>query len=270
MKNKTIILFSLLITFGCIQAFTLDASVVSITGKVEIQKNGQWVALKKGDKVSQNAVISTGFKSSAVLSFNNTVFTLSPLTRITLEELSETSDKESAQIYLDVGKVKSSVSKTQNKRINYSVRGPVATASVRGTIFTSSASGEFTCEQGGIDVHKTPKSKVGANKNTPSSSESPKDGETNAFTKPSDISPDSPATSIVLTPGQTVSFSENRNEIKTPQVKAIETTTVNATATQSLAAKESIATNSAAASNNEVIIDSSKKTGTVSVTISFQ
>lgn len=48
MKNKTIILFSLLITFGCIQAFTLDASVVSITGKVEIQKKWTMGSPKKG------------------------------------------------------------------------------------------------------------------------------------------------------------------------------------------------------------------------------
>ena len=131
-KIKALLLAAVFVVFGT-SAFAADATVTFVSGKVEVQRNGQWVALQKGDTVAKSETISTGFQSEAKIKILDSVMYLGPVTRITLEELSSTSKKDNVNVYLKTGAVRSQVKHVDNKRVNYQVHTAVAVASCRGT-----------------------------------------------------------------------------------------------------------------------------------------
>jgi len=131
-KIKALLLAVVFVVFGT-SAFAADATVTFVSGKVEVQRNGQWVALQKGDTVAKSETISTGFQSEAKIKILDSVMYLGPVTRITLEELSSTSKKDNVNVYLKTGAVRSQVKHVDNKRVNYQVHTAVAVASCRGT-----------------------------------------------------------------------------------------------------------------------------------------
>ena len=101
-KIKALLIAAVFTAIGA-SAFAADATVTFVSGKVEVQRGGKWVALQKGDTVSKNETISTGFQSEAKIKILESVMYLGPVTRITLEELSSTEDKiaYSRQFYND-------------------------------------------------------------------------------------------------------------------------------------------------------------------------
>jgi len=135
MKTKLIsagILFALVLG----GAYALDGQIVSVSGKVEAQNlNGAWIPLKAGDTLIAGTMISTGFKSEATVKLGASVLTIKPLTRMTLTQLLEKEDTVDTELYLEVGNVKAEVNSLNNKKNGFTVRSPVATASVRGTVF---------------------------------------------------------------------------------------------------------------------------------------
>ena len=131
-KLKTLLLAAVFVIFGT-SAFAADATVTFVSGKVEVQRNGQWVALQKGDTVAKSETISTGFQSEAKIKILDSVMYLGPVTRITLEELSSTEQKDNVNVYLKTGTARSQVKHIDNKRVNYQVHTAVAVASCRGT-----------------------------------------------------------------------------------------------------------------------------------------
>jgi len=136
MKRNGSILLSLIFLLGTSAAFALDGEVISVNGKVEsLAASGEWKAMKKGDPVTAGTVISTGFKSEATVKLGESILTIKPLTRMTLNELVEKEDIVNTDIYLEVGNVKAEVKSLNNKKNGFKVKSPVATASVRGTIF---------------------------------------------------------------------------------------------------------------------------------------
>lgn len=130
--------FICLTLFGSICAFSapFEATVVSAKGKTEVQRAGVWTALTIGNSVSRGDVIQTGFKSELIIKMKNSTVTVSPMTRITVEQLAEKKDKDETKLFLDTGSLRSNVKKTEDRRIGFTVRSPVATASVRGTEFS--------------------------------------------------------------------------------------------------------------------------------------
>ena len=92
-RFKGLFLASVLMIFGA-SAFAADATVTFVSGKVEVQRNGKWVALQKGDTVTKSETISTGFQSEAKIKMMDSVMYLGPVTRITLEELSTTGQQD--------------------------------------------------------------------------------------------------------------------------------------------------------------------------------
>lgn len=132
----------------CTTAFAVEATVISVTGKAELQDGGRWTALREGGKVEKGAVISTGFKSEAVIEFKGTRFTLGALTRITVQDLLEESDRDSASLFIDSGKISANVGGADGKRVGFKVRSPIATASVRGTEFSFAAGGMLSVAAG--------------------------------------------------------------------------------------------------------------------------
>ena len=116
-------------------ASNIQATVLSTKGKTEVMKGTSWTPLKIGSIIEKGDVIQTGFKSELILKIKNTTVTVSPLSRITIEQLASKGNKDETRLFLDTGSLKSDVKKTEDRRVGFTVRSPVATASVRGTIF---------------------------------------------------------------------------------------------------------------------------------------
>lgn len=116
-------------------ASNIQATVLSTKGKTEVMKGTSWTPLKIGSIIEKGDVIQTGFKSELILKIKNTTVTVSPLSRITIEQLASKGNKDETRLFLDTGSLKSDVKKTEDRRVGFTVRSTVATASVRGTIF---------------------------------------------------------------------------------------------------------------------------------------
>ena len=130
MKKIVKILVLLTVAF---YSFALDGIVMEVLGKVEKQVDNSWIALKKGDVLVPGDIVSTGFKSEAVISIGESVITVKALTRMTIEQLYEKNKNHVSSIYLDVGSVSADVKPVTNKRVGFTVKTPAVTASVRGT-----------------------------------------------------------------------------------------------------------------------------------------
>lgn len=137
--------------------FAADAKVTYIKGKVEVNRNGQWIALSIGDTIAQSETINTGFQSEARLNLNGSVLAVPALTRVTLETLSTSDTKDKVSLYVDTGSIRSKVTHTDNKKIDYTARTAVAVASVRGTDFVISAKGTVSCREGAVAVYSAKK-----------------------------------------------------------------------------------------------------------------
>lgn len=126
----------LLMVVSFLPLAALDGEVITVKGKVEFQDaQGVWKTLKAGDPLIPGTMISTAFKSEATVKLGASILTIKPLTRMTLTQLVEKSDTVDTELYLEVGNVKAEVNPLNNKKNGFTVKSPVATASVRGTVF---------------------------------------------------------------------------------------------------------------------------------------
>ena len=130
-KRFLCVLFILIITGSFL--FALEGKIVETIGKVEVQKAGEWVPAKAGDILAPGSVISTGFKSEAVLSIGKSTIKVKALTRLTIEQLYENNGNHASSVYLDVGSISADIKAAEDKRVGFTVKNPSATASVRGT-----------------------------------------------------------------------------------------------------------------------------------------
>lgn len=129
------ILFATIALFAAASLFAYDAEVLSVQGKAQYSSNGtSWTPIVEGTKISQGATIQTAFKSALKLKFKGSVVDLGPMTRIKLDELSETPAKDNAVVSMKIGTLTSNVKKVEDRRAGFTIKGPAATASVRGTI----------------------------------------------------------------------------------------------------------------------------------------
>ncbi len=150
-RFKSLILAAVFVIFGA-EAFAVDATVTFVSGKVEVQRGGKWVALQKGDSVAKSETISTGFQSEAKIKIMDSVMYLGPVTRITLEELSTANQTDNVNIYLKTGTARSQVKHVDNKHVNYQVHTAVAVASCRGTEWIIDDSNTVDCSEGVVSV----------------------------------------------------------------------------------------------------------------------
>lgn len=124
----------LILLFAAVSVFALNAKVLDVVGKVEVQNAaGGWDAVTPGTMLDPGAVLSTGFKSEAVLSIDETTLTVKALTRLTVEKLYEQEGNKSSSFYLDAGALSADVKSADNKKVSFTVKTPAVTASVRGT-----------------------------------------------------------------------------------------------------------------------------------------
>lgn len=114
----------------------LEAVVAETQGKVEVkQGGGDWAPAKVGDVLKDGALISTGFKSTATLKLGEDTLTVKPVTRLSLDELVKTAGGTRTKLFLTVGRVRAEVNPSKRQNVEFSIKSPTATASVRGTGF---------------------------------------------------------------------------------------------------------------------------------------
>lgn len=108
-----------------------------VSGTVELKEAGQtaFVPARVGDRVERNTIVSTGFRSTALIASGSAVITVRPLTRLSLAEIASAAGTETINVSLQTGRVRVNVNPPVGTRTTMSVRGPSATASVRGTEF---------------------------------------------------------------------------------------------------------------------------------------
>ncbi|MBQ1984488.1 MAG: FecR domain-containing protein [Spirochaetaceae bacterium] len=148
---KKLVLLFLISIFSISFSFaaSTDVAIVnSVVGKVEVQVNESWIQVKNGDILSSGSVISTGFKSSAVLYIGDSLIEVRALTRLTIEEIVEQNQNYNTTMFLDAGSIKADIKKSENKRVGFKVRTSVATASVRGTSGEIYSDGTLVCLSG--------------------------------------------------------------------------------------------------------------------------
>jgi hypothetical protein len=144
MMKKAVIL--LLIAGFAVPVFAqtkgkLQGTIREITGTVEIRRseNSGWTKAVAGMALDQHMSISTGFRSTAIIDLGGSAITVRPLTRIRVEELASSDNTENVALFIQAGRVRASVTPPPGSgKVDFRVRGPSATASVRGTEFDMS------------------------------------------------------------------------------------------------------------------------------------
>jgi hypothetical protein len=130
---------TLIITLFCLTAvlFAQSGVIRELTGEVSLKAAGSssFRAASAGDTVDANTIVSTGFKSTALIAVGSSIIAVRPLTRLSLSELQSTAGTETLNVNLQVGRVKVDVNPPAGTRADFTIRGPTATASVRGTSF---------------------------------------------------------------------------------------------------------------------------------------
>ena len=135
MRGKIIIAIMLL--FNISTVFAQEAVITELTGTVELKKAGSaaWENAVRGQTILPDTVISTGFKSTALIRIGNSALSVRPLTRLSITELMTRTETETINISLQSGRVKAEVKPPTGGRADFKVQTPPATASVRGTVF---------------------------------------------------------------------------------------------------------------------------------------
>jgi hypothetical protein len=136
MKKIVVLLLCVWGTAGLSAQNAVEAVVREFYGTVELKAPGavEWTPAIAGQRITQATVISTGFKSTAIIALGNSLLTVRPLTRLSIEEL-RAADTEKVELRLQTGRVRADVTPPSGKKIDFSIRSPSATASVRGTSF---------------------------------------------------------------------------------------------------------------------------------------
>jgi hypothetical protein len=135
MKKKMIL--GLIMAWGCTALFAQEAVIREARGTVEVKAPGEtvWSAAREGQSLKAGTMISTGFRSAAVLAIGGSTLNVQPLTRLALEELVRMEKSEKVDIHLRTGRIRANVKPPARGNVSLNVRSPIATASVRGTDF---------------------------------------------------------------------------------------------------------------------------------------
>jgi hypothetical protein len=135
MMKKVIVLA--LWALGCAGAFGEDAVLTDFSGTVELKNPGAsaWVPARKGAAIAGGTLISTGFRSSAVITAGSSVITVQSLTRLSFTEIRSMQENEEISITLQAGRIRARVNPPGEGGVTFTVKSPMATASVRGTVF---------------------------------------------------------------------------------------------------------------------------------------
>ena len=117
--------------------FAQEAIIRELLGTVELKPAGSavWERAVQGQSVAVDTVVSTGFKSNALIGIGTSIINVRPLTRLSIRELSTSQGIETINVGLQAGRARFDVNPPAGNRTAFTVQTPPATASVRGTIF---------------------------------------------------------------------------------------------------------------------------------------
>jgi hypothetical protein len=134
---KKAFLVVLLFAVAVYGIFAQTGMIRELSGEVELKVAGSntFVAAKVGDAVAQNTIVSTGFRSTAIIAIGSSVITVRALTRLSLAEIQSSQGTETVNVNLQAGRVRVDVTPPSGARADFSVQSTNATASVRGTSF---------------------------------------------------------------------------------------------------------------------------------------
>lgn len=130
---------ALLLTAAVVPAAAaeLTATVAAVSGKVQFQKGTTWSNVDVGQTLPIGTTVATGFRSELKLKIGPSTVTVKALSRLTISSLVQNGTDANTDLYLKVGKVNAEVNKDETIQTQkFTVKSPVATASVRGTEFT--------------------------------------------------------------------------------------------------------------------------------------
>jgi hypothetical protein len=130
-------ILAILLTGLIMAVYAQNGVVKELTGTVELKAAGAaaFTPATAGTQISADTVISTGFKSTALVEVGSAVIAVRPLTRLTLTEISASQGVETINMNLQAGRVRVDVNPPAGTKASLSVASPTATASVRGTSF---------------------------------------------------------------------------------------------------------------------------------------
>ncbi|MDR1238677.1 MAG: FecR domain-containing protein [Treponema sp.] len=128
---------ALIVSAGALYGQSPRAFIQEIRGTVEVKEPGSsvWTAATLGQGLTQDSQISTGFKSSALIKLGDATILAKPLTRLSLAEIQTLAETERVDVQLRAGRVRAEVNPPAGRTVSFNLRGPTATASVRGTAF---------------------------------------------------------------------------------------------------------------------------------------
>lgn len=252
--------------------FAEDAIVTFVKGKVEVQRGDAWVPLKVGDKIKQSETVSTGIQSEAKIKYSGSLMAVGAMTRITMDQLSAGDNKEKVDVYLSTGAVRSKVTHDADTRVSYTVRSPVAVASVRGTEFQITDKGDVACFEGAVAVYPNI-AKKDADTDTESVEEEAEEeavegdnGPADSTTPANEINDDAPDSAVVVGANQKTKFTKSGTPEK-PQDNAKKNANKVKNAVQTAAAKEAVSTGGSSSDAGTQTTPTGPKTGSVEITI---
>jgi hypothetical protein len=134
---KKIFITSLLVLISGFTAFSQNGIIREFTGDVTLRPAGaaDFVPAAAGAAVARDTIVSTGFRSTAVITVGSSTITVRPLTRLSLSEIQSSAEAENVNLNLQTGRVRVDVNPPAGSRANLTVQSPSSTASVRGTSF---------------------------------------------------------------------------------------------------------------------------------------
>jgi len=130
-------LFLAIFILVSLSAFSQEAFIDQLIGTVEIKhpKENSFKTANKGDKLFQETVLSTSFKSFAIVKIGSSIITVRPLTILSLAEIQKQEETETLNVNLQTGRVRVEVKPPAGTKTFMNVSSPSAVASVRGTAF---------------------------------------------------------------------------------------------------------------------------------------
>ena len=139
MNMRCKIIIGMLLVFAVTGIFSQEERAVirEFTGTVELRQvnSAAWVNARIGQTILPNTMISTGFKSTALIGIGDSLIAVRPLTRLSFTEIRRQTGTETINVGLQAGRVRADVKQPVGTRSSFSVQTPIATASTRGTVF---------------------------------------------------------------------------------------------------------------------------------------
>ena len=137
LRRLLFILIFVAVSASFISAASNEVTVTSLKGNVKYRIDGEeWKKLSEGMKLPVGAVISTSFKSEAVLDLGSSEIFVKQLTRMSINELSEKNKTVNTKLNMRLGRISADVKTSKGLKHDFTIKTPVSTAAVRGTKFS--------------------------------------------------------------------------------------------------------------------------------------